>query len=230
MILVRHGESIANVSPVIGGMRGDAGLTATGHRQAELLAERFRVEHFSADLLYASTLPRAQQTAGYLAEVLDLPVQDDAELQEVRVGEADGLSHAEWSSRWPGLAGGLWVNPFQAFATGGESWAAFLARAGAGLTDLVTRHPGRRIVAVTHGGVIQASLAMAFGLGPTATRVGFALSNTGMTTWRHDPSGGDPAWTLVAVNDAGHLQALQRTEQAADVGVDGDRPGYRPGR
>lgn len=217
LILVRHGESVANVSPVVGGMTGDVGLTALGRRQCELLAERLQAEGFTADLLYASTLPRAQQTAGYLSDALDLPVRDDAELQEVRVGEADGLSVAEWKSRWPGLEDGMWLRPFQAFATGGESWARFLARSGAGLTALVERHPDQRIVAVTHGGVIEASLSLAFGLGPTATRAGFALNNTGLTSWRHQPEQGAPTWTLVTINDAGHLTGLERRSDPSAI-------------
>lgn len=220
LILVRHGQSVANVSPVIGGMTGDVGLTELGHRQAELLAERLRTEGLRADVLYASTLPRAQQTAGYLSQALDLPVRDEPELQEVRVGDADGLSREAWRSRWPGFDDSGWQRAFHDFASGGESWAQFLTRAGTGLVELVARHPDQRIVAVTHGGVIEASVALAFGLGPTATRVRYALANTGLTTWRHDPDPGAATWTLVRLNDAAHLTALP--SDAADP--DDDRP------
>lgn len=205
LILVRHGESVPNVHPVVGGMRGDAGLTDRGHQQAELLAARWRAEQFRADVLYASTLPRAQQTAAYLSPVLDLPVVDDAELMEVRVGEADGLPNTEWAERWPGLSEGLWLRPYQPFATGGESWAMFLARAGTALNTLVERHPGERIVAVSHGGVIESSFAMALGLGPTA-RTQFTIANASLTSWLHDPGSSRP-WCLQAFNDDRHLAA-----------------------
>ena len=42
LYLVRHGESVPNVEPVIGGMRGDAGLTPRGREQARLLEQRLR--------------------------------------------------------------------------------------------------------------------------------------------------------------------------------------------
>lgn len=203
LILVRHGESVANVHPVVAGMQGDAGLTERGRRQAAALAERLAADDFTADVLYASTLPRAQQTARYLSDALGLPIVNDAELQEVRVGEADGLDNVVWSERWPGLADGLWRRPFQPFAPGGESWATFLARAGAGLMTLVERHPDQRVLAVTHGGVLEASFALAFGLGPTAVTVRYAFRNTGLTTWQYDAAG--PRWTLVAANDTAHL-------------------------
>ncbi len=101
LILIRHGESFANVNPVIGGMRGDEGLTERGHAQAARLGKRLQAEQFSGDVLYASTLPRAQQTAAYVAEATGLSVVDDDDLQELRPGEADGLSFEEWRERWP---------------------------------------------------------------------------------------------------------------------------------
>jgi Histidine phosphatase superfamily (branch 1) len=57
LYLIRHGESVANVEPIIGGMRGDAGLTDRGREQARLLQQRLRSETLRADQLYASTYP-----------------------------------------------------------------------------------------------------------------------------------------------------------------------------
>ncbi|QDP97926.1 histidine phosphatase family protein [Microlunatus elymi] len=205
LILIRHGQSHANVNPVVGGMRGDLGLTDLGRRQAELLRDRLRAEQATADVLYASTLPRAQETARYVAEAMDLPIKDDDELQELRVGEADGLSHDDWSARWPRMEQSLTARPYQEFATGGESWATFLARVGSALTSLVDRHPDQRVVAVTHGGVIDVSFAVAFGLGATATRVRINPENTSLTRWQHDPEPDHPRWTLNGFNDARHL-------------------------
>lgn len=207
LYLIRHGESVPNVEPIIGGMRGDPGLTDRGRRQAELLEARLTEERFAADVLYASTLPRAQETARYVARALGLPVRDDDELQELRSGEADGLSHDEWAARFPGLEQGPTTLPFQPFATGGESWAGFLTRAGAALTQLLVRHPDETVVAVCHGGVIEASFYLAFGLGATHNQVAFAPLNTCITHWRHDPAvDGRPVWRLMAFNDARHLE------------------------
>jgi broad specificity phosphatase PhoE len=48
LYLIRHGESVPNVEPVIGGMRGDAGLTDRGREQAHLLQQRLRTEELRA--------------------------------------------------------------------------------------------------------------------------------------------------------------------------------------
>ena len=61
--LIRHAQSRANVEPVVGGMKGDLGLTALGREQAERLSARLQTEGIAADVLYSSTLPRARETA-----------------------------------------------------------------------------------------------------------------------------------------------------------------------
>lgn len=207
LYLIRHGESVANVEPIIGGMRGDVGLTERGQRQVELLGNRLTAEGFRADVLVASTLPRAQQTAAVVSQALQLPVQPDDDLQELRPGEADGLSVLEWERRFPGLENGHLANPEQPFAPGGESWVGFVRRVGDALLRLINTHPDHTVVAVCHGGVIEASFYLAFGLDPTATRVSFDPLNSGLTHWRHSRrTNRMPPWRLMVFNDANHLQ------------------------
>jgi probable phosphoglycerate mutase len=208
LYLIRHGEAVANVEPIIGGMRGDAGLTDRGREQARLLEERLRAEGpgadgLRADHLYASTLPRARETAEYVARALGLPVQPSEELHELRPGDADGLTVDQWRERYPPPPV---KDPFRPFSPGGESWAAFLVRAGAALTALVDRHPDETVVAVCHAGILEASFSLAYGVGGSAQRVSFAALHTGITRWRHDRGPhGERRWTMVTFNDAGHL-------------------------
>lgn len=219
LYLIRHGESVANVEPIVAGRRADVGLTERGHRQAALLGRRLTEHPIPADVLYVSTLPRAQQTAGYVARALALePVVDDA-LRELDPGEADGLTLAQWRERWPRPRdGSLSGNPFSDFAPGGESWATFLARSGTALQTLVDRHPDQTVAVVTHGGVIESSVA----LGPTFHRVGFALLNTGVTHWRYRPDDERQPWVLVSLNDAHHLadEAAATADQAVPTPVE----------
>lgn len=206
LYLIRHGEAVANVEPIIGGMRGDVGLTDRGREQARLLEERLRAERLEADQLYVSTLPRALETGEYVARALELPVQRAEDLHELRPGEADGLSVDEWRSRY-GSDGSALTDPFQPFSPGGESWAGFLVRAGNALAGIVARHEDETVVAVCHGGVLEASFYLAFGLGATGNHVVFAPLNTSITHWRHRHDDGRSVWTLVTFNDAGHLAA-----------------------
>ncbi len=208
LYLVRHGEAVANVEPVIGGMRGDAGLTRRGRDQARLLQERLLDQRMHADRLVSSTLPRALQTAEYVARALGLPVLHDEGLHELRPGEADGLTMEQWRGRYrDGEEPSATRDPYRVFSPGGESWATFLARAGGALSRLVARHRDETVVAVCHAGVVEASFALAFGVGGSGNRVDCAPLNTSLTHWRHrsSPAGG-PEWTLVSYNDASHLE------------------------
>src|ERR1700736_4699237 len=101
LCLIRHGEAVPNVRPIMGGMRGDAGLTPLGVSQAERLRDRLTgTGEICADVLIASPLPRAQQTAKIIAAALQLPILVDDDVQEIRVGEADGMHPDEVRARF----------------------------------------------------------------------------------------------------------------------------------
>jgi broad specificity phosphatase PhoE len=210
LYLIRHAESVPNVEPVIGGMRGDTGLTDRGREQAALLEQRLRTTQLPVAHLYASTLPRAQETARYVSRALDVPIQLEDDLQELRPGEADGLSVAEWRARYGWFDQPMAEeDPFRPFAPGGESWAGFLVRAGAALARIVSRHPNETVVAVCHGGVLEASFYLAFGVSGTGNQIGFAPLNTGVTHWRHERTSSGSRWTLLSYNDASHLTGMR---------------------
>lgn len=213
LYLIRHGEAVSNVEPVIAGLRSDRGLTERGRRQAALLEERLRAEPLGADVLYVSTLRRALETGEHVSRALGLPVRTTEDLHELRPGDADGLTIEEWRGRADRDVPPR--DPFQAFSPGGESWASFLLRAQLTLTDLVVRHAGQTVVAVCHGGVLEASFCLAFGLGPSAPRPQVDPLNTGITHWRHrheTETEGRAGWTLVAFNDARHLTGTTPAE------------------
>ncbi|WP_190814519.1 histidine phosphatase family protein [Saccharopolyspora pogona] len=92
LILARHGQAHCNVHGIIGGPRGCTGLTGHGHHQAQQLSERLLSDHAQTpiDAAYASPLRRARETAGIIAEHLDLPITIDHDLREPDYGDADG--------------------------------------------------------------------------------------------------------------------------------------------
>ena len=193
LYLIRHGESVANVEPIIAGMRGDMGLTDRGREQGRLLEQRLRAEELRADQLYTSTLPRALQTAEYVARALQLPVQPDDDLHEVRPGEADGMTVDEWRTRYLSPGQSAVHDPFQAVSPGGESWAAFLARAGAALAALVATRTRRSSPCAT-----AASSRRRF-----TSRSGSAAPATGSRSPRSTPAsrgGGTGAGRMGAVS------------------------------
>lgn len=210
LYLIRHGEAYSNIEAVIGGVHGDRGLTERGIAQAQALGRRLAGGEIAADVLYASTLPRARSTAEYVAAALGLPIEWDDELHELRPGEADGMRIEDARAAFDGFRRFL-IEPFTPIAPGGESWGMFQARTSAALERLINRHQGQTIVAVAHGGTIEVSFLYMLGLGPQARmRSGFHVRNTAITHWRHTESyGGRHEWQLVVHNDHFHLKDLE---------------------
>jgi len=211
IVLVRHGEAQSHVDGVVGGRQGCSGLSDLGRRQAEALRARWERTGEVADAraLYASTLPRAVETARIIAPALgDLDVVEVDELREFDMGpEGDGLPWEEVEERFPTPE--IWT-PFHHHVPGAETWASFGARVGAALDELARRHVGETVVVACHGGVVEQSFT-AFHSRPLSGWLGtVSIENCGITEWSHSERPDLPwvkarTWTLVRHNDHAHV-------------------------
>ena len=186
LVLIRHGEARCNERGVVGGPLGCGGLTQLGRRQALELRDRLERtrELRDAGALYTSLLPRAIQTAAILAPGLpDLTPESDCDLCELHPGEADGLTWDELVARFG--APDWDEDASTPLAPGAESWTGFYERCVAALTRLVARHPGERVVVVTHGGVIEQAMKLLYGATP-GTRLRLLTENCSMTEIEFD--------------------------------------------
>jgi broad specificity phosphatase PhoE len=209
LILVRHGDAHAGLHGVIGGERGCTGLTPLGRRQAEALRDHLQRGHLRADVMMASRLPRAIETARIIAPALGFDdFAQDCDLCEVHTGEADGLAWTEYATRYGHLD--MATEPDRVFAPGGESWNSFNERVQRTLQRLARDHADQTVVAVCHAGVIMASVRSIFDIPHPGTGAQLRPTNTGLTEWEHDPS--LDRWTLRTFNDAGHLLEMDPEE------------------
>ncbi|HEV7762431.1 MAG TPA: histidine phosphatase family protein [Acidimicrobiales bacterium] len=206
LLLVRHGDAHAGFHGVIGGRTGCTGLTPYGRAQAAALRDHLAASgRVRADVLLASALPRAIETASIIAPGLGLEIAGhDCDLCEVHTGEADGLTWTEYTTRYGTLD--MEAEPDRVFAPGGESWNSFHQRVERTLARVARDHDGQTVVAVCHAGVIMASLRVLLGIPHPGTGAHLRPSNTGLTEWEHDPA--HDRWTLHSFNEAGHLLGL----------------------
>jgi probable phosphoglycerate mutase len=134
-------------------------------------------------------------------------------VQEMRVGEADGLHLDEFAQRYgvPDFT----RDPYRPLAPGGESWAQFLLRVGATLHRIADVHDGKTVVIVCHGGIIDGAFLCFFGAStqrlPT---VEFQTHNTSITHWerRTFPDRATARWRLISYNDIAHLRDIGTVE------------------
>ena len=167
LILVRHGETSANIDSVWHGSI-DTPLSERGELQAARVAQYVGEAFPDAAGLYASDLQRARLTADAIGQVLGLPTRLDEDLREYHLGSWEGKPYSELYRVQK-----LWhhIKTDPDFAPhGGESPRQVAERLTAALRKIAADHPGERVVVVTHGG----ALSMAMG----------AILDGSYTKWR----------------------------------------------
>lgn len=154
LVLWRHGETTYNAS---GRMQGhiDAELTAIGWNQARFAVPA--LARFEPDLVVASDLRRATDTATVLTDGIGVELRLDKRLRETHLGQWQGLTGAEVDAEWPGersawSADATWAPP------GGESRVDVAARAVDVVFDL-DRDGRDTVLLAAHGGLIVALTA-----------------------------------------------------------------------
>ena len=143
ILLVRHGETIDNTRQIMQGQtQGE--LNEQGRGQARQVAERLAAEPI--DAVVASDLHRAIQTAEIIAAPHNLVVRTTELLRERDWGSFTGRYI-------PDLRGETWPDDI-------ESEEALLQRALTFLKYITTTYPDKRVVAVGHGIINKAILAV----------------------------------------------------------------------
>lgn len=171
ILLIRHGETAWNAERRLQGHL-DIPLNGEGERQAAALARALAGE--SVDMIFCSDLSRAASTARAVAERHGLPLHTDASLRERCFGAFEGLLYDELEARFP-EAHAQWRarDPHARYPDGerrAETFAEFAQRAVDAVIRIAETHRGKRIVIVSHGGVLDAVYRAAHGIAITAPR------------------------------------------------------------
>lgn len=145
LLLVRHGETDWNADGRLQGQT-DRPLNDFGRHQARELAEELADEQL--DAVYASDLSRARETAEILGEQLGLAAVLDPDLREKDWGTWEGLTSVERDR----------------VEFVGESTQEHAERMLRALRRIAERHPGGRVLVVTHGGSLRRVQAEALGM------------------------------------------------------------------
>ncbi len=168
--IARHGETEWNVEKRMQGQK-DSPLTEQGRKQAELLRE-----HLLADsdirkdrgpvMAFSSALGRAQETLEICLKGIDVPSESLSELNEICLGEWEGLTFSEVEKRWPEQFYNFWHRPSQYVPTkGGERFAEVQRRMLAALEQIHRDHAGGNILVISHWIAIKTAMAAIKGLG-----------------------------------------------------------------
>jgi broad specificity phosphatase PhoE len=202
LLWVRHAEPERVEAGT--GVPANPPLTALGAAQAQRLAEW--LAHERIDAVVSSPQLRAQQTAAPIArahgldvEIFDGIVEYDVQsdhyipMEELRANN-DPRLQAMFEGRWEEF--------------GGEPADVFRARVGEALDTLVAAHPGQRVVAVCHGGVVNVALAIVLGIDRL---LWFDPHYTSLSRMVASRTG---ARSIVSLNERAHLDARRETQSS----------------
>jgi 2,3-bisphosphoglycerate-dependent phosphoglycerate mutase len=177
----------------------DIPLNDTGRWQAAQLAAALADEQL--DLVYASDLGRAMDTALALAGPLGLSVRAEPLLRERAFGVLEGLTYQQVDERHPQDAQ-RWRQRDPGWGpAGGETLQAFALRCVAAVERLARAHRGQTLAVVAHGGVLDCLYRAAARIEVNAPRT-WQLGNASINRLLHS----DQGLALVGWNDTGHLE------------------------
>jgi broad specificity phosphatase PhoE len=206
VFLIRHGETDWNRDGICMGQL-DIPLNERGKRQAELAAERLSGE--SIDVIYASDLSRALETAQMIAARHGLEPIVRRDLRELHYGHWQGYTREEVEVLYP-EAYSVSATDMGFRPKAGESRLELHERALRAFHEIVEKHSGQTVAIVAHGGVIRSVVNHILQEGSEQGKGiffswGFLCSNCGITLIEESEEGRLQIRTL---NDLCHLASL----------------------
>lgn len=153
--IVRHGETEENRQRILQGHLPGT-LTENGMEQIRMAAERLADKGVAFTRIVSSDLRRAMESAGIIAERLNIPVIPMEMLRERDWGRFTGISIQEAMDKY--LIDGKWAFPEGSVETADEIYK----RAGMALAELERRFADETVIVVTHGQLARNLIAAHF--------------------------------------------------------------------
>ncbi|WP_104419514.1 histidine phosphatase family protein [Neolewinella xylanilytica] len=167
---VRHGITDWNLENRIQGQT-DIPLNDTGRKQAHALANRLKGEEW--DVLYASDLIRARETAEIVAAAMGVSVRTDPRLREMNCGAVEGTTQEEriarWGENWKSLP--LNIESKESIVDRGLSFTSYL----------LANYQDSSVLVFSHGALLRLTLKQLIPQVDTRER----LRNSAITTLVH---------------------------------------------
>ncbi len=198
LVFVRHAEPVRTVAA---DGPADPPLTEKGRKQATAVAEFLAAESF--DVVYASPMVRAQETGTTIAAALGLDLATEDGIAEydrtsefyIPVEELKKTDDPDLQAHWRALAEDRLEDVVADAAT-------FKPRVVEATERIIASHPGQRVLAVCHGGVINVALA-------SLLRLERSLFFEPAYASVHRVAGSRSGIrTVVSINETAHLRGL----------------------
>ncbi len=164
ILIIRHGQSLSNLNKqYIGHM--DLGLSDEGLRQAQYAADYHK--NTPIDVIYSSDLKRAHDTAVPHSIIHGLPINDDVELRELRLGKWEGMKIVDIRAEYGDEFDIEWKIKFGSFRIpGGEVVYEGGLRFYNAVLRIARENVGKTILITAHAAVLRAFWGIVLGIMP----------------------------------------------------------------
>jgi len=205
LLLIRHGESLANIAGRYQGQTYDTSLSPRGRKQAGTVAKILR--NYGVTKVLTSPLKRTHETAEIIAAKNGYEVTVDPLLMEMSHGSWEGKMASEFDELEQAALVVWRHSPQRSQMPQGESFDQVLERCRQILAKL--KQGEGTVVIVTHDVIIRILAAMALKF-PYRRLWDLTLDNAGITTISVSPL------KMISLNQNSHLNGLKAdiTKQA----------------
>lgn len=210
LLLIRHGQSEANLTGVFAG-NYDSPLVELGFKQAEKTAE-FIAENYKVDRVYASDLIRAFETGKTVAGKLGLEVIPEPGMREIRAGKWEGIKFDSIISDFPEEYAKWMDDVGNSGCPGGETVKILGERVMETLTKIAEENDGKTVAIATHATPIRVSQTLISYENLDEMKNVPWVPNASVTEIKYD----NGKWELVKVGQDEHLDGV-KTNLPANV-------------
>lgn len=180
IVLARHGQTVWNAENRYAGT-ADVPLTDLGRAQADQLARWSQRAALAA--VACSDLARARHTAAPSASAAEVDLRVDRRLREVHFGDGEGRTRSEVKASDPAVFRAFRDRPATRALANAEAGVDAVTRALPALHELVSAHPGQRVLVVCHSVLLRLMLCQLLGLDADDYRRRFpSVNNVALTT------------------------------------------------
>ncbi len=204
LIVVRHGETAWNADRRMQG-HVDVPLSEVGRQQARAVAAHLAAEPI--DRIYSSDLQRALATAETIRGRRGIALITDVRLREIHMGTFQGMTQGEAREKHAEAWERFFIHDAEFALPGGQSRAQKQLEIADFMEEVVRDHPGRRLVVVTHGGILIAMLRHVLHLSPSH-HFRVSIDNAGIQRFLYARE----TWYLVSWGEVAHLSPAKEVQ------------------
>ncbi len=187
--LVRHGQTHWNAERRCQG-QSDSELNAVGEQQAE--EKRHEIEQLNITAIYSSTSVRARQTAAILSRKAAPDIIFLDSLREIYLGRWETRLWSDIANEEPDGVTDFQTKPHEFQLAGAENYAECRDRGVAALQQIAQDEPGGRVLVVSHGALLRATMTH--------------FANIELSRLREVPSLGNCSRSVLVSDAAGQLE------------------------